>query len=437
MNICEYKSENLKICKILSNISPDWLNIIYKDDTRNMLDDCCNNLHDDDNVVSNKQDWFNWCRLTPLDDIKVIIVGQEPDCINGLAFSCLNKVSKSLRNIYVCLMKCKLITQVPDHGNLTTWAAQGVLLLNIHTPDKVNVDLWKKYTDLVIQRICEYHYDKSNQLLFMVWGNLIIKKNIKKNIDCDFHEVLEWNHPTTMKKDVKLKFINCDHFLYANKFLISEGCDIINWDSINLSYVNYGNPEILNNASSILGIGPKHHIAFTDGSAFPNNKSKASRAGWSLMFVSGEFKDDVVCGNLDISKECASNIRAEGYAIIRVMELVELSVSTWDKLTIITDCKFWIEMLEKYMCKWTLSTFKSKSNSDLTIRMWQLYKKISSTHEINLVHVYSHNKEGWRDFDIGSYEKFCYDNNEFVDAKAGHARINLKPLDEVRSSNLK
>lgn len=429
---------------ILQDISPEWLDIIYKGGTKDMLDTIYDSLKIqicDGNVTPIVEHWFNWCRFTPLTDIKVIVLGQDvyptQGHAHGLSFSCLGGIPKSLRNIYKCLMQCNAITQMPDHGDLTSWSKQGVLMLNIGLTTIIkkagaHLKLWEAYTRIVIERVCEYHYENGRQLVFMLWGNFA--KGFRKYIDDDFHVVLEWLHPSPLAQNIKnkkLKFIHCNHFTYVNEFLKSDGEDQINWNSINPETLIEEKENLFTNAESILGIGPKTHIAFTDGGAHPNNKSKDSRAGWAACFVSGPFKDRLMYGNLNISVNFASNIRAEGYAIIRVLELVNECDVIWHKLTIITDCMFWVDMITKYMRNWKKETFDEKSNPDLTKRMWLIYNEVSSKGDVNFMHVRSHNKDGWREFDEGTFERFCYEQNDYVDKTCNYARTNLQPSDEV------
>jgi uracil-DNA glycosylase len=433
----------MRIETLLHDVSPEWLDILYKGDTKNMLDEICEFSGSQppcENTTSTAYDWFNWCRITQLDDIKVVILGHDVYTTtghsHGLLFSRLNGIPKSLRNIYKCLIHCNAIKQMPDHGNLTTWAEQGVLMLTIGITSVIGKDVlqlkrWETYTKTVIGLICAYHYDQCRQLVFMMWGNYA--KTLIEYIDDDFHVVLEWTHPSPLTKNTKkqLKFTNCNHFTYANEFLESGGYEPINWNSINPKTLIEDTENRFTNAESILGIGPKHHIAFTDGGAHPNNKSKESRAGWALCFVSGSFKDRLMYGNLNVSDHFASNIRAEGYAIIRVMEIVDSCTEPCDKVTVVTDCMFWVDMIEKYMRRWKAKTFDEKSNPDLTKRMWLIYNKLSLRCEVNFMHIRSHNKDGWREFEDGTFERFCYDQNDYVDKTCNYARKALHPSDEV------
>lgn len=406
---------------ILQNISQDWLNIIYKGKNADIYN----------NINNNDPNWFNWCKITKLDDIKVIIL-------------CHDLYShKSLINIYKCLLQCNEIEKIPDIENLNTWAEQGILLLNLkeyNIKNKTKITelhkiTWEMYINKIIESICQYHYEKNRQLIFMVWGDFA--KRSTKYIDADFHIILEWDHPSSPSskiiKNKKLNFIYCNHFTQSNKLLLDDDEKLINWNSINIIKIpnKIINHNVSNSIETILNININHHIAFTDGGAHPNNKSIKSRAGWAACFVSGSYIDKLMYGNLDISKYYASNIRAEGYAIIRVMELVDKCDKSWNKLTIITDCMFWIDMIEKYMKKWKANVFDEKSNPDFTKRMWDLYNKLSGKGKVIFMHVRSHNKDGWKEFDNGTFERFCYDKNDYVDKVCNHARTKLNPFAEI------
>lgn len=458
MQTKESHDESGGINKALTNISEEWLNIIYKDETKQLLDRIYEQVRDDlEHATPSIENWFNWCRATPLNNIKIVILGQDPyfkaGWAHGLSFSCLSGVPPSLKNIYKCLLRYKLIHTIPKHGDLTSWSTQGILLLNSALSTKIgkagdHMGMWLPYTQLIIKKICKYHYNNGEQLIFMLWGKFA--QNFHHFIDCDFHIILNWLHPSPLAQrvsDKKLLFTNCDHFLHANTFLTDDDKKPIDWNSINKINIDKPDkpkksdkpdkPKKSNkskkyvDAKSILDINLSHYIAFTDGGCHPNNKSAKSRAGWALVFVSGHLKDKLVYGNLDVDKHSASNIRAEGMAIIRSLEEAYASPHDWKKLTIITDCKFWVDMIETFMPRWDKNTFAEKSNPDLTKRMWSMYKKLSKKKEIQFMHVKSHNKDGWSSFEDGSFEKFCYIQNDYVDKMCNFARLNLEPKDEI------
>jgi len=432
----------------LHGISKEWLNIIYSGETKKKLDNIYNTLKSTKNITPSKEDLFNWCRITKLDDIHVVILGQDPyhkkGWAHGLSFSCLNNTPPSLKNIYKCLLKTNCIVEMPDHGNLTSWAEQGVLLLNASLSTTIgtagaHMKVWSSYVKLVIQRICDYHYDNDNQLIFLLWG--AFAQDFINIIDADYHICLNAVHPSPLAQRVaaEKKFINCDHFTYVNEFLTADELPKINWKpqekNINeckketISAVDQ--PKVFNDAESIFGISIKKHIAFTDGSCFPNNKSAVSRGGYSSVFVSGPYKNKCVYGNLDVSIENASNIRAEGMAIIRTLELIRDCVEPWNKCDIITDCELWVKMIENYMPKWNSDKFKEKANPDLTLRLWLVYNEVKELGEINLIHMRSHGKDGWQKCADGSYNKFCFEQNDFADKMCSYARTKLEPAKEI------
>jgi uracil-DNA glycosylase len=409
---------------VLINVSPKWMSIVYQGETKTMLDAIVNTIDADDtiNILPARQDWFAWCRMTPLDAVKIIIYGQDPyhkaGWAHGMAFSCLKNAPSTLRNIYKALVVKKHMRVMTTHGDLSAWATQGVLLLNgaltvQEGRPRSHTKIWAPYIKEVTKRLCAYYYDSiSVQLIFMIWGRDALK--FGKVIDEDFHIIMKYTHPSTIAQRSGQKFIKCDHFTQANCILVEDGRDPIQWGAVV--------PEVpINTVAEILHPGPKHHIIFTDGSCYPNNKSNASRAGYAMVFVSGPMSGTVVCGNLSNAVENTSNIRAEGMAIIRSLDFIAASDCDWNYATIITDCQFWINMIENYMPKWTADIFAEKSNPDMTVRMWSAYKNLASN-KIKFRHVRSHNKSGWREYPKKSFERFCYDQNDRVDHLCSDAR---------------
>lgn len=423
---------------LLQNINSEWINIIYSGKTKIMLDKIINKLSNINNITPQPSDIFNWCRYTKLTDIKVILIGMDPyhktGWAHGLSFSCNNnsKIPPSLRNIYKCLINTECISEMPSHSNLESWARQGILLLNASLSTLLgkagaHMKIWDKYVKEIIKQVCDYHYNNDNQLIFMLWGSFA--QSFVDIVDDDYHICLTHIHPSPLAQRVpeEQKFINCQHFKEVNQILIEDDQAPIDW---NIKEKKHIEEKQYDCAEEILDIGDHHHISFTDGSAYPNNKSKDSRAGYALLFVSGEFKDKCLYGNIDISKYNASNIRAEGIAILRTLEIVKNSTQPWKKLTIITDCEFWMNMIEKYMPKWNKHKFAEKNNPDLTTKLWCVYNETKKHGEIIFMHMKSHNKDGWSKFEDGTFEKFCYDQNDYVDKMCSYARTNMESSEE-------
>ena len=390
---------------------------------------------------------------TKLNEIKIIILGQDPyhasGWAHGLSFSSLGeKIPPSLKNIYKCLVKTNVISKYPKSADLTAWAKQGVLLLNTSLTTIVDkagehMKIWRPYTEKVITRICE---QTQSRLIFMLWGNFAHK--FAKIID-NRHLCLTSIHPSPLAQRVSAdkKFINCNHFKVANDELKKENKTLINWGAI-CQGKSEGKSDTkserkiesktrkarFDDAETILDIRAEHHIIFTDGSAHPNNKSKSSRAGYACLFASGSYEDKHIYGNLDITKENASNIRAEGMAILCSLKKVLECKDNWEKITVVTDCKFWINMIEEFMPRWDKNKFKTQDNSDLTLEIWVTYNKIKKLGPIKFIHMRSHNKDGWGKFQEGSFERYCYDQNMYVDALCNYARLKLNPGQEIFSS---
>ena len=168
------------------------------------------------------------------DDLKVVIIGQDPyhgeGEANGLCFSVNDsvKIPPSLRNIFREVNTDLDRLFFPTSGNLEYWAKQGVLLLNATLTvqkDKPNSHKhlnWEKFTDAVIQEIS----DKKHNIVFLLWGNFAHKKGLK--IDRTKHLVLESGHPSPMSAN-QGKWFGNKHFSKTNMYLKSYGIEEINW----------------------------------------------------------------------------------------------------------------------------------------------------------------------------------------------------------------
>lgn len=414
--------------EIFAGVSQEWRDILDNDD----LDTCLAQISTCDDLVPCASHIFEFARRTPLSSIKVVILGQDPypkqSDAHGLAFSCMTHVPASLKNIYRCLMHSGLINSMPDTGDLTYWAKQGVLLLNCSltaTVGKSNVHraIWKKYTDRLIQTLSQQTSQVGTTKfyrIFMLWGG---DAKSKKRFIHERCKILEWTHPSPLSVAGGHPFKTCPHFIKANKLLRHIGG--IDWNVCPpLSIVNHR-----------FNLQDGCTVVFTDGSCSPNKRCKEAVAGYAAIFVLGAFQDTVIYGNLDTSKKYASNQRAEGFAIYQTMVFLQNHISEWDSVIFVSDSDFWIKMIEQYMPAWEEQSldFKEKANADLTRPMWELYTQLIYVHEkkIEFRHVASHNKSGWKDKPSASYEKFCYDSNDLADRFAGYAREQVSPGDLI------
>jgi len=169
---------------------------------------------------------------TPFDQVKVVILGQDPyhglGQAHGLSFSVPVgvKTPPSLLNIYKEIQR-DLGLPIPAHGCLQAWAEQGVLLLNA----TLSVEQgsagshqkrgWEQFTDQVVRLLNE----QREGLVFMLWGNYAQKKG--RVIDANKHCVLKSVHPSPLS--VYRGFLGCGHFSAANLFLQEQGQQPIDW----------------------------------------------------------------------------------------------------------------------------------------------------------------------------------------------------------------
>lgn len=175
---------------------------------------------------------FNTLNTTGFDDVKVVILGQDPyhgpGQAHGLSFSVPKGVKKppSLVNIFKEIHN-DLKLPIPQNGELTSWANQGVLLLNATLTVESNKAGshqnrgWELFTDKIIHLL----NDKKENLVFMLWGSFAQKKG--QFIDRKKHLVLEAPHPSPLS--AHRGFLGCKHFSKANAYLKSKGLDPIDW----------------------------------------------------------------------------------------------------------------------------------------------------------------------------------------------------------------
>lgn len=175
---------------------------------------------------------FNAFALCPFDQVKVVILGQDPyhgpGQAHGLSFSVPDgmQTPPSLQNIYKEI-KADLGTDVPPSGNLERWAKQGALLLNASLtvlPGQAGSHQglgWEKFTDAVIKTIS----DNKEHVVFMLWGNYARSK--AELIDWDKHLILEAPHPSPLS--AHRGFFGSKHFSQANTYLTEHGLEPIQW----------------------------------------------------------------------------------------------------------------------------------------------------------------------------------------------------------------
>lgn len=175
---------------------------------------------------------FNAFDTTPVDKIKVLILGQDPyhgpNQAHGLSFSVPDGVPPppSLNNIFKEL-KADIGIEIPKNGNLTSWARQGVFLLNASLTVRAGEPMshakigWAEFTNAVIKKVS----DEKDHIVFMLWGKFAQEK--RTLINSSKHLVLRSVHPSPLSAHAG--FFGCKHFSQANTWLISKGIDPIDW----------------------------------------------------------------------------------------------------------------------------------------------------------------------------------------------------------------
>ncbi|WP_026377461.1 uracil-DNA glycosylase [Aestuariibacter salexigens] len=176
---------------------------------------------------------FNALKKTPFDEVKVVIIGQDPyhgpGQAHGLCFSVPHGIAvpPSLVNIYKELANDIDGFSIPSHGNLEGWAEQGVLLLNTvltvehgqaHSHAKIG---WETFTDKIIAQLNEYR----SGIVFLLWGSHAQRKGAM--IDTSRHHVLKAPHPSPLS--AHRGFFGCRHFSATNHYLEQHNSTPINW----------------------------------------------------------------------------------------------------------------------------------------------------------------------------------------------------------------
>ena len=183
-------------------------------------------------VYPKGSDIFNAFNTTPFEEVKVVILGQDPyhgpGQAHGLCFSVPAGVPPppSLMNMFAEVER-DLGIPPPAHGDLSPWARQGVLLLNAtltvraHAAGSHQHKGWERFTDAAIARLSEQH----RGLVFMLWGRYAQQKEAL--IDNSRHYILKAPHPSPLS--AHRGFMGCGHFRQANELLAAQGKRPIDW----------------------------------------------------------------------------------------------------------------------------------------------------------------------------------------------------------------
>lgn len=219
----------------MAMISNDWLPALHDEfqkDYYKQLFSFVKQEYSTQVIYPPADDIFNALHLTPLENVKVLILGQDPYFnerqAHGLCFSVQPGVDipPSLKNIYAEL-ESDLGCKIPNHGYLTKWAEQGVLLLNTvltvraHQPNSHQGKGWEQFTDAIIQQVNE----QDRPIVYMLWGKPAQSK--MKMLNNPKHLILTAPHPSPLS--AYRGFFGCKHFSQANDFLQKNGIEPIDW----------------------------------------------------------------------------------------------------------------------------------------------------------------------------------------------------------------
>lgn len=224
----------IKLDKI--KINADWLEFLEEEFKKpyflNIKRQYIETLKAGKNIYPPANLTFNAFNLTPLNSLKIVLLGQDPyhkqNQAMGLSFSVQKgvQIPPSLRNIFKEL-NADLGVKIPQNGDLSAWARQGVLLLNAIFSVEENKPLshslwgWQEFSDNIIKKLSL----EKEGLIFILWGKFAQSK--KSLINTRKHFILEAAHPSPLARQ---GFLGCRHFSKSNALLEKLGKEPIKWD---------------------------------------------------------------------------------------------------------------------------------------------------------------------------------------------------------------
>lgn len=378
----------------------------------------------------NPTDIFSFCKYTDLDNVRVVIIGQDPypnEHACGLCFSSEVGMPQSFRNIHNSLVAQKCIPSSLNTADLRGWAYQGVLLINtafttLNGETKEHSELWQPYTDLILARIAKYLDERPGlrSVCWLLWGADAVAKEsvIKDNSKCGRNHIMKWGHPSGMaahNQDPNHpgNFAKCDHFRRV----------------IDITKIEYGIPLYWDAIETDIE-------CFTDGSAKPNKSCPEARAGYAVVFTKGPLKGFSIMAKSDHTTkhkgapQYTHNIRAEGEALRDALrELRKLPLSCWNKAEFVLDCEFYKDLIKSYIPGWLEkgTSISDQKNPDINQSIWDDYSyMVSRGQEITFVHMNSHQKQPPKS-DKKKYHMWFWNN--YVDILAKQARIKMNEAD--------
>jgi uracil-DNA glycosylase len=220
---------------LITNLKNDWANLLGKELQKPYyleLREFLKKEYSENTIYPNRNDIFNSLHFTPYQEVKVVLLGQDPyhgpNQAEGLSFSVKEDIPipPSLRNMFKELQD-DIGCPLPTEGSLVHWAEQGVLLLNtVLTVRKGEANShrgkgWEQFTDQVINKL----NDREKPVIFMLWGRQAQSK--KRFIDTSRHFIIESPHPSPLS--AHRGFFGSKPYSKANEFLKEMGEEEIDW----------------------------------------------------------------------------------------------------------------------------------------------------------------------------------------------------------------
>lgn len=452
------------IKEIFKGVKPSWRKLFLSKEFKPILNKCFKKINKDlkkkgvtpELVRENGIDAYirpvpskimNAFKYFEISETRVIIVGQDPytkvDEAEGLSFSAPvgTRVPPSLRNVYKALHSQGLIDKIPNHGHLTDWARQGVLLLNRYltrTPtiekDKTGAAyvknnggstkrnmhvFWSKFTNAVVKWLS----DNGPDFTLLLWGSKAdeISEAIAEKIASETIDVQTWGHPSPLNRSNKsgnaASFENCTHFAHVNEKLEKNGEKPINWQLKDWHLKSGKKTLTPSRKVAIVETVPTDKteksdnriVVFTDGGCSKNGKKNA-KASYAAHFpkkfdgnnnpIVNEYSGMVPIKEANSALENYFNItwgkifngpktkptnnRGELLAIITAFSVILQNYSS-DKMKrpilLVTDSKICMGTINAWIWNWVKKKkdFSHKANPDL-IRI--LYRQLLDLHEV-------------------------------------------------------
>jgi ribonuclease HI len=327
-----------------------------------------------------------------------------------------------------------LITHMPNHADLSTWARQGVLLLNMAltiAPDAKHMKVWKKYMEHIVVALRAAY----PQLIFVLFGGKAAAA-IDSAIPGGSAQMLCWAHPSPASthnndKTAPSHFINCTVFTAVNTILGRLKQSPINWNSVNAPEAHHLFDDLV--CAQELGVDylppvPHDEIMwiFTDGAASANGKANC-RASWAYSIV---WKSPInICyknayGNVVECEDAKpSNNRGELLAILNALKTIDqiygANIATTPQIAICTDSQYSIGCISVWAGNWLKQAAQAeRKNLDLIYPAHHIYKKYGT--KIVFTHIRSHRPPPPKEEGL---EFFKWRGNELADSLCSLAQL--------------